>query len=53
MRSDPGNGNGFRSTDRTMLNIAALAAMQSVSVRIAVVVKLRSFRSSRSEYLRS
>jgi hypothetical protein len=30
-----------------------LAAMQSVNVRIAVMVKLRSFSNARKEYLRS
>src|ERR1017187_10541316 len=48
MRSESGNGSGFITTDRTMLNIAALAAMQIASVSNEVIVKLRSRISNRT-----
>src|SRR6476659_9974221 len=42
MDSGASKGSSLRTTDRTMLKIAAFAARQTTSVRSAVAVKVRS-----------
>lgn len=48
IRSDSGNGSGSKRAESMTLKMAALAAMQSVSVAMVVIEKPLFFHSTRS-----